>query len=88
MQRAKEKLVLEQVVVQNSRSQQVRQAELDDLLRYGAEELFGENPSAAEVGLRTAAQGVFSSSVSPLRKLRFLVSMPCRLWYASSSVLV
>ena len=60
MQRAKEKLVLEQVVVQNSRSKQVRQAELDDLLRYGAVELFGDKPSTAKAGLRTAAQGLSS----------------------------
>ena len=43
MQQAKGKLVLEHLVVQEmGRSQQMRQQELDDLLRYGAEELFAE----------------------------------------------
>ena len=43
MQQAKNKLVLEHLIVQEAgRSQQLRQQELDDLLRYGAEELFAE----------------------------------------------
>lgn len=47
MQQAKNKLVLEHLVVQEmGRSQQLRQQELDDLLRYGAEELFLEQNSA------------------------------------------
>ena len=46
MQQARGKLVLEHLVVrEQGRSQQVRQQELDDLLRYGAEELFAEQGS-------------------------------------------
>lgn len=46
MQQARSKLVLERLVVQeSSRTQQMRQQELDDLLRYGAEELFAEQTS-------------------------------------------
>lgn len=54
MQQAKGKLVLEHLVVQEAgRSQQLRQQELDDLLRYGAEELFAEQ-STEQAGKATS----------------------------------
>ena len=48
MQQAKSKLVLEHLVVSKMGMQaQLRQEELDDLIRYGAAELFAE-PAAVE----------------------------------------
>ena len=56
MQQTKNKLVLEHLVVQEAgRSQQLRQQELDDLLRYGAEELFAEQ-SMEQSGEHTKAK--------------------------------
>jgi hypothetical protein len=56
MQQAKSKMVLEQLVVQKmGKPQQMKQKELDDLLRYGASELFAENPVGLPVASTAAA---------------------------------
>ena len=60
MQQAKRKLVLEHLVVQNmGRENDLRQEELDDIIRFGTKELFAEfeaekaaaAPDLEEVGL-------------------------------------
>ena len=58
MQQAKRKLMLEHLVVQKmGKSQQMRQEELDDLIRYGAAELFADADIAPKA-LETAVNGM------------------------------
>jgi len=63
MQQAKGKMVLEQLVVQKmGKPQQMKQQELDDLLRYGASELFAEQSvKLPEAAAAAAAKGITST---------------------------
>ncbi|KAK3255644.1 hypothetical protein CYMTET_35185, partial [Cymbomonas tetramitiformis] len=58
MQQSKKKMVLEHLVVQKmTQKELVNQEELDDLLKYGAEELFRESNPDAVVGNGAAPSG-------------------------------
>ena len=72
MQQAKSKLVLEHLVVSKMGTQaQLRQEELDDLIRYGAAELFAE-PDAVQAA---AAGQLPTSSLERISKADSL--WPC-----------
>lgn len=59
MQQSKKKLVLEHLVVERMRTHtDVKQQELDDLLRYGAEELFAEGGEGGGAGRSTGLMTV------------------------------
>jgi hypothetical protein len=67
LQRAKSKMVLEHLVVAKAaRADKLAQAELDDILRYGAKELFAEDEeeAAAAATATAAAEGADAAAAA------------------------